>query len=161
MNIDTPYYTALTALVTANWGIPAARILSLNQAARINWQNETESGALVYPVAIISLMPDIEENVITDGNCYRQPTSITYIRLANLSAAEALANTTIRAILEGSFTTLRDAIRGYTGTAFQLFGTYPTKTVAPDDPINHILFGLNARYEAVTVNLSPLVGQYD
>lgn len=161
MNIDTPYYTALTALVTASWGIPAARILSLNQAARINWQNETEAGNLAYPLAIISLMPDVEEAVITDGNCYRQPTSITYIRLANLSAAEVTAGTNIRSVLEGIFTTMRDAFRTFTGTAFQLFGTYPTKTIAPEDPINHILFALNARYEAVTVNVSPLIGQYD
>lgn len=159
-NYDTDFYTALVSLCTGTWSVAGASVLSLNQALRINWQNEAELGNLTFPAAIISLGRPSQEDVSSDAACYRYPASLTFIRLANLSTAETNANTTIRAIMEAQYSSMRDAIITANSSAFQLLGEQPSKVLDLDDPVGDILFSLNARYSAISVRVAPLVGEH-
>lgn len=156
---DPAFYTAVNGLITTTWGIPAARILTVNQADMINWQNEVELETLVAPFCIMMVHPSYEEVWAMDLVCYRYPLTLFYIRNRNLTAPEAAAGSTIRSIVEAQLAAMRAAFRAYTGDAFQLAANFPTKDVSADNPANAIFAGINTRFFAGGFEVAPLVGE--
>lgn len=148
------------AVVAVLQGVKNVPVVRRSQMNRFNWKDEFEAGAVPAVFWIVDIQDSVEETWATDTLSYRWPLSIFFVRPKNLTAAETTAGTTVEAGIEVRLASARDAFAYYSGSAFQLAGVNPTRSISDSNPANAVFYELEDSSQAGGFFVNILVGEY-
>ena len=157
--LEDAAYSALGGLIESSWsGVTA--VVREEQVGRTNWENLLANGSLTPPFVVVRLGPSRPEGWGIDNLVFRFAVTVTLVvSITDTNAALGGGGTDVTAYLLQELGTLRTAVIGYTGGAFQLAGEHPAIDCSTRSEANQVLLNLLAGLQAGEMSGSLLVGQ--
>ena len=157
--LEDAAYAALVGLIETTWtGITT--VVREKQVGRTNWENLLANGSLVPPFVVVRLGPSRPESWGLDNLVFRLSATVTLVvSIADTHAALGGGGTDVTAYLLQQLGTLRAAVIGYAGGAFQLAGEHPVIDCSTRTESNQVLLNLLASLQAGEISCGLLVGQ--